>query len=285
MTVTAHSAIPQAVLLAPAFAKLRFVMQSPKKSLRLMQPIVVALATSDRNPIVRHESAFALGELADPFSISVLGKCLKNDPEPIVRHEAAFALAFTHSPEALFLLLETIQDSSKIVRETVEIAIHNLIFDLGRNLSHSLKSLKLKKNINSYIKFMASPAGALAPFMRIRSINQLRKKREIKSVLKLVKFLKEDDNSIVRHEAAYSLGELGYELAICYLIESLKSDPDAIVRHEAAFALGIMAKPAALKAIKSVKPDKSKIVRDTVQIAIDNLQYDLDSSRPDHVFS
>jgi deoxyhypusine monooxygenase len=120
--------------------------------------------------------------------------------------------------------------------------------------------------------------------MRIRFINQLRKKKNAKVVPQLVKFLKEDNNSIVRHEAAYSLGELGHEIAISCLIDSLKHDPDEIVRHEAAFALGIMARPAALKAIKEVGADRSKIVRDTVKIAIDNLQYDLKSTRRSHRF-
>ena len=49
--------------------------------------------------------------------------------------------------------------------------------------------------------------------------------------------LSNDPSSIVRHEAAYILGEKANLLSISPLIKAIEYDPAIIVRHEAALAL------------------------------------------------
>src|ERR671925_2362663 len=44
------------------------------------------------------------------------------------------------------------------------------------------------------------------------------------------KVLKDDDNALVRHEAAFSLGQLGYTSGIKALADAIKSDPSFFVR-------------------------------------------------------
>src|SRR5919199_3034239 len=47
------------------------------------------------------------------------------------------------------------------------------------------------------------------------------------------KVLKYDSNALVRHEAAFSLGQLGYTSGVVVLADSVRSDPSFFVRHEA----------------------------------------------------
>ena len=46
--------------------------------------------------------------------------------------------------------------------------------------------------------------------------------------------------NLVRHEAAFSLGQMSYSSAIPPLIDSTLNDPSMFVRHEAAIALGVV---------------------------------------------
>ena len=54
----------------------------------------------------------------------------------------------------------------------------------------------------------------------------------------IAKVLKNDDNELVRHEAAFALGQMSYSSAIPPLIDSTLNDSSMFVRHEAAIALG-----------------------------------------------
>ena len=50
----------------------------------------------------------------------------------------------------------------------------------------------------------------------------------------IAKVLKNDENELVRHEAAFSLGQMSYSSAIPPLIDSTLNDSSMFVRHEAA---------------------------------------------------
>ena len=47
----------------------------------------------------------------------------------------------------------------------------------------------------------------------------------------IAKVLKNDDNELVRHEAAFSLGQMSYSAAIPPLIDSTLNYPSMFVRH------------------------------------------------------
>jgi deoxyhypusine monooxygenase len=112
-------------------------------------------------------------------------------------------------------------------------------------------------------------------FMKLRAINAIINDRLRSSVPQLIELLRSDPNPIVRHESAFALGELGYREAIADLQRSLLGDPDTIVRHEAAFGLGLMKLEEALSVLRSAPDDPEEVVRETVKIAIDNLEFDL----------
>lgn len=95
---------------------------------------------------------------------------------------------------------------------------------------------------------------------------------EVVEVL-LVNVLKEDKNSIVRHEAAFVLGKL-YERgdivgrqAVKALIEAARNDSSIIVRHEATESLGQFNNVQHV--LKELATDKNSEVAVTAQVALE----------------
>jgi HEAT repeat protein len=87
------------------------------------------------------------------------------------------------------------------------------------------------------------------------------------------KVLKFDENALVRHEAAFSLGQLGYTDGIAALAESVRSDTSFFVRHEAAVALGVIGSEEARKTLNDALNDENEEVRQSAVIALANIDY------------
>ena len=56
----------------------------------------------------------------------------------------------------------------------------------------------------------------------------------------IAKVLKNDSNELVRHEAAFSIGQMGHSRGVKYLEDATLNDPSMFVRHDAAIALGVI---------------------------------------------
>jgi HEAT repeat protein len=76
----------------------------------------------------------------------------------------------------------------------------------------------------------------------------------------------------VRHEAAFSLGQLGFENGINPLSHVVESDPSIFVRHEAAIALGVIGSEKARETLRGALGDSSE-VRESALVALANLEY------------
>lgn len=87
------------------------------------------------------------------------------------------------------------------------------------------------------------------------------------------KVLKYDNNALVRHEAAFSLGQLGYRSGIPALTDAVRSDSSFFVRHEAAVALGVIGSEEARKTLSEALKDESEEVRESAVVALANLDY------------
>jgi deoxyhypusine monooxygenase len=59
------------------------------------------------------------------------------------------------------------------------------------------------------------------------------------SVKSLGHILERDPDALVRHEAAFSLGQIGFDSGLNPLSHAVEFDPSFFVRHEAAIALGV----------------------------------------------
>ena len=89
----------------------------------------------------------------------------------------------------------------------------------------------------------------------------------------IAKVLKHDDNELVRHEAAFSLGQMCYSSSIPPLTDATLNDPSMFVRHEAAIALGVVGSQDAKEALEKALSDPDKPVVESAIVALSNIQF------------
>ena len=89
----------------------------------------------------------------------------------------------------------------------------------------------------------------------------------------VAKVLKNDPNELVRHEAAFSLGQMCYHSGIKPLEDAVRNDPSFFVRHEAAIALGVIGSQEAKETLQKALEDSSEPVRESAIVALSNLQF------------
>lgn len=117
---------------------------------------------------------------------------------------------------------------------------------------------------------------SLTMFQRYRALFSLRHIGGEEAIRVIARAMFEDDSALIRHEAAYVLGQLQGSKAIPYLVRMLEEDPSSMVRHEAAEALGNM-----WDAVDEVVPilrrfqkeDDAREVRESCEVALDNIAY------------
>ena len=89
----------------------------------------------------------------------------------------------------------------------------------------------------------------------------------------IAKVLKNDENELVRHEAAFSLGQMCYSSSIQPLTDATLNDPSMFVRHEAAIALGVVGSNEAKEALEKALDDPDKPVVESAIVALSNIQF------------
>ncbi len=89
----------------------------------------------------------------------------------------------------------------------------------------------------------------------------------------VAKVLRNDSNELVRHEAAFSLGQMGYSSGIKPLEDATKNDPSMFVRHEAAIALGVIGSKEAIPTLKKALKDPDKPVVESAVVALSNIDF------------
>jgi HEAT repeat protein len=93
------------------------------------------------------------------------------------------------------------------------------------------------------------------------------------SIESLSQVLEHDANALVIHEAAFSLGQLGFKSGIIPLIHAVEFDPSFFVRHEAAIALGVIGSAKARATLIEALGDANEEVRESALVALANLEY------------
>lgn len=95
----------------------------------------------------------------------------------------------------------------------------------------------------------------------------------------IARVLKDDPNELVRHEAAFSLGQMCYSSGIEPLVSATLDDPSMFVRHEAAIALGVIGSPRAEEALQQALEDPDRPVVDSAVVALSNIRFMNEISR------
>ena len=89
----------------------------------------------------------------------------------------------------------------------------------------------------------------------------------------IAKVLKNDENELVRHEAAFSLGQMCYSNGIPSLTVATLNDSSIFVRHEAAIALGVVGSNDAKETLEKALNDPDKSVVESAIVALSNIQF------------
>jgi len=92
-------------------------------------------------------------------------------------------------------------------------------------------------------------------------------------VAHVTKVLKNDSNELVRHEAAFSLGQMGYSIGVAPLEDATLNDPSMFVRHEAVIALGVIGSKTAKEALEKALNDPDKSVVESAVVALSNIDF------------
>ena len=84
----------------------------------------------------------------------------------------------------------------------------------------------------------------------------------------------ESKSALLKHEVAYVLGQMQDDHAVPYLMERLEDQQeDLMVRHEAAEALGAIGNTIAMSTLKKFVNDDEDVIAESCEVAIDLLNW------------
>jgi deoxyhypusine monooxygenase len=128
------------------------------------------------------------------------------------------------------------------------------------------------KDVSYSVSFLEKTKG-LPLLLRVHAVCMLEHVDNEDVVKPLCGVLKEDPSPLTRHEAAFTLGQLGYRSAVPALVEAMLNDESPIVRHESAVALSSLGDDAALPQLKKAIDDRDEDVANSALIAFEYLTY------------
>lgn len=88
----------------------------------------------------------------------------------------------------------------------------------------------------------------------------------------MVWVLNNDDNAIVRHEAAFQIGLHNMRAKIPDLINSILNDKSSLVKHEAMEALGLLRDHGSKETLRKMLEDKAEAVSETAAFVLKRLE-------------
>ena len=258
----------------------------------------IAAAFTTPSALLKHELAYCLGQTRNPKAVPFLRDVLGDYKEdPMVRHESAEALGALGDEGSLETMRRMKDDINEptVVRETCEIAIDRIQWAL----SESSKSENLKPSDFASID-PAPPMASTASkpdipvlqrtlldtsrplFERYRAMFALRdlaSPPNAPTAEPAVEALASgfvDKSALFRHEIAFVFGQLSHPASIPALLKVLGDrTEESMVRHEAAEALGSLGdEPGVEDRLKDFLNDSEQVVRDSVIVALDMAEYE-----------
>jgi len=253
---------------------------------------------NDKSVLLKHECCYCLGQMNDANAINYLIDNLENKNEnEIVRHEAAEALGnLLKGDKFIEKLKQHLNDSSHIVNQTCELALDLIDWRSTKNEDE----LKHYQSLNPYQSKDPAPSFELETsndklksilldsnsklFDKYRCLFTLRNRGKLEDIQllgeTLIHYKDEDKMSLFKHEIGYIFGQMQSPDSISYLQEMVKcKSENDIVRHECAEALGSIATVESLEFLKSFQHDESLVVKQSVEVALDMIDYETDDSQ------
>lgn len=248
---------------------------------------------NDDSDLLKHECAYCMGQMKDPYSISYLIQAIKDEKQhPMVRHESGEALGAIGSPtkEILDLLVQYSKHDVRELSETCELALDRLRWYKENKCSDSQSpynavdptpaypdSFTVDKLREVYLNIERSL------FDRYRALFSLRNIGTEKAIEVICEgfFISHLDSALFKHEVAFVLGQMQRLESVEALAKKLADlEENEIVRHECAEALGSIGRS---DIIKLYIDDSSRIVRESCQVALDMADYYNDEEQFDFI--
>lgn len=126
-----------------------------------------------------------------------------------------------------------------------------------------------KKDVNYFVRLLEHPDYVV----RTRATCILVDFGGEDKVAYIAKVLKNDSNELVRHEAAFSLGQMCYSSGVKPLSDATINDTSMFVRHEAAIALGVIGSKEAKETLIEALKDPDKPVVESAIVALSNIDF------------
>ncbi|KAI7695645.1 hypothetical protein SSS_02540 [Sarcoptes scabiei] len=211
-------------------------------------------------------------------------KVLANfDEHPMVRHEAGEALGAIANDKCLQILKKYINDPSKDVAETVQLAINRIEYLRNDRIDNGNRSIyssvdpapplvKTDEKIDDLKRILTDSKQSL--FKRYQAMFSLRNINTDQSALALAEGLNCQDSALFRHEIAFVLGQMQRPCTIEELAKVLgRHSENEMVRHECAEALGSIATDEANSILQNYLKDEAAVVRESAIVALDVSDY------------
>ncbi|CAG8492510.1 315_t:CDS:2 [Paraglomus occultum] len=248
---------------------------------------IIAKAFTDDSALLKHELAYVLGQMKNPYANDILRSVLSDkSQDPMVRHEAAEALGAIGDLSSLDILGEHLNDENPVIRETCELAIARINYE-----NHPDKRKELSSIDSVYTSIDPAPPNTdiqsvsrlqeilldtrLTLFERYRSMFALRNIGTKEAVLALSEVLLHDPSALFRHEVAYVFGQMQSPDSVPALRSALENKDELyMVRHEAAEALGSIATSECLPILRKFRQDDERVVKESCEVALDMYKYE-----------
>ncbi len=199
----------------------------------------------------------------------------------IVRHEAAEALGAIGLEDNIDLLASFAQDEDVELAHTCQIAVDRLKFlkenptweQEYKSRYHCIDPAPpAEEDDVKELQRMLNDT-SLSLFNRYRAMFKLRDINTKEAVLALATGFA-DASPVFRHEVAYVFGQLAHPASVPSLIEMLqKNEEHSMVRHEAAEALGAVGTDDVVEVLKGFQGDDDRIVKESCDVALDIYDY------------
>lgn len=218
--------------------------------------------TSHPCELVRHEAAFTLGEVASEEAAQKLRESYSVDPSLVVKHECLMSLGTIGDKSDIEFIFPETQNPKFEIQCSAKIAIDRIKqqheFSADDNFE-TLKNLVLDDTNTSQND-------------RIQILFQLMNMKTSQAKQLVFEVLKKDKCRIVRHEAAFVLGEIGDQESIQYLKTILETEKTPIVVHETLFALGTTGNRDLIPFLRKFENSTEYVISESAKIAIDRIQ-------------